>query len=602
MLYHQLKTAWRNLTRRKGYTVINVLGLSLGICSSLVIYLITSHELSFDRFHPDRQRIYRLVAAERNDEDKKEEWLGFMMNPLPLALRNEITGFDNVTEFHHYYASVIVPNGTAEPRRFDAPKWGEDFSPFIIAEPAYFNLFKYDWLAGDPARALNEPFTVVLSEKEARKYFGPLSPEKLIGKDLYYHDIWQNDSLHLTISGIVRDWDKNTDLAFSDFISFPTIAHSFLKDQIHLQHWGNWSPQCQGFVRLANGVTPEQVERQFPAFLKSHVPPYPGHTTLLKLQPLADLHFDSGIRDQYSHKAHLPALYALMGIAAFILIIAAINFINLSTALSIHRAKEIGVRKVLGSGLASLRMQFLVETGLMTLIAVAISVILCYPVLYLFRPLIPAGVQLSVFDPALLLFLLGLALATTLLAGLYPARVMSSWQPAVTLKGQGAIPFNRKSPLRQGLIVFQFTISLIFIICAAVIGDQVRYMLNKDLGFKKDAIITLRPAWHDPADKLALFEGRVRQLAGISAMTTHMETPASKEHSSTWLMRRDAPDFKPAASYEMCDDNYVPSTVLSSSPVTTSDTPTRSGTSWLTKPEPGRWVFDDPKTHWGSPY
>jgi len=557
MLFHQLKTAWRNLIRQKGYTLINVLGLSVGIGASLVIYLVTSYELSYDRFHPDTDRIYRLVAIQR-DEQHKGDGLGFMIRPLPLALRNELTGFDQVTEFHHYYGRVSVPEQEGEPRQFDAAKWGEELSPIIIAEPNYFDVFKYKWLSGNPATALKEPFTVVLTEKEAHKYFGMLSLDQIVGKDLYYGDIWREDSLHVTVTGIVRDWDDNTDLAFSDFLSFSTIDHSWLKQEIDLGHWGNWSPQCQSFIRLAKGVTPQQVERQFPAFIAAHVPPYPGHTTELRLQPLTDLHFNSEYHDQYPRKAHLPTLYALIGIAAFILIIAAINFINLSTARSIHRAKEIGVRKVLGSGRTGLRIQFLIETGLVTASAVLISIPLSYLALSVFHSSIPPGVRLKLAEPAIWIFLIALTIATTLLAGFYPARVLSAYQPALSLKGQGAIQFNRKSSLRKVLIVFQFMISLIFIICAAVIGDQVHYILSKDLGFQKDAIITLRPAWHDPTEKLDLFAGQVRQITAVSGITTHMETPAAKTHSSTWLMCRDAPEVKPAAFYETCDENYVP--------------------------------------------
>lgn len=557
MLLHQLRNAWRVLIRQKGYTVIHVAGLSLGICAGLVIYLITSHELSYDRFHPDAQRIYRLVGQQRDEEHQQEEGLGFMIIPLPLAMRNELSGFDAVTEFHHYYGRVTVPAGSGEPRRFDATRLGEGLSPIIIAEPNYFDLFKYKWLAGNPRNALDDPFTVVLTEKQASRYFGAQSPDRIIGKDLYYGDIFRQDSLHVRVAGIVQDWEGPTDLAFTDFLSFATIAHSWLKDEIHLDHWGNWSPLCQAFVRLSPGVTPAQVERQFPGFVKSHVPPYPGHTIRLDLQPLSDLHFNNNYRDQYPRKAHLPALYALMGIAAFILLIAAMNFINLSTARSMVRSKEIGVRKVLGSSRAAIRRQFLLETGVLMTIALIVSVALSYPALSLFRDFIPSGVRVTILNPSTVLFLLAMALVTTLLAGLYPSRVLSGYRPALVLKGQTATPHGTTGRLRKSLIVFQFTISLLFIICAAVIGNQVHYMLNKDLGFRKDAIITFRPAWHDPADRLNLFAQQVSRIAEVTDVTTHLETPAAARHDNTWIRRRDAPDHSTPASYEICDDHYL---------------------------------------------
>src|ERR1051325_7944296 len=162
MLKNYFKIAWRNIVRHKGYTLINVFGLSLGICASLVIFLITSMELSYDRFHPDGERIYRIVANQRGDQGKVG-YIGGMSNPLPLALRKELTGFERVTEFHNYFARVIVPEGSRAPKIFDAAKRGEEASPIIIAEPEYFDLFKYRWLAGNPASAMSEPYKVVLS-------------------------------------------------------------------------------------------------------------------------------------------------------------------------------------------------------------------------------------------------------------------------------------------------------------------------------------------------------------------------------------------------------------------------------------------------------
>jgi putative ABC transport system permease protein len=311
---------------------------------------------------------------------------------LPVALRGELTGFENIATFHNYYAGVVVPNGSNESKRFDAVKSGEQASPIIITEPQYFDIFKYQWLQGNPKTALTEPFKVVLSENEARRYFGNGPLENVIGKVLLYKDIYMSDSLRVTVSGIVKDWDKNTDFGFKDFISLAIVKHSFLKEEIQLDHWGNWNPTGQALVKLAKGMIAAQVERQFPAFVSRRVPPYPGHQTLLSLQLLADFHFNSLYRDSYSRKADLPVLYGLIAIAAFILVIAAINFINLSTAQSLHRAKEVGVRKVLGSSRASLSAQFLIETLMITVSAVIVSALMANAVISLFRNIIPVGV------------------------------------------------------------------------------------------------------------------------------------------------------------------------------------------------------------------
>jgi len=558
MLKSYFKSACRNIIRHKVSTTINVLSLSIGICASVIIYLITSFELSYDRFYPDGERIYRIVGGEKDNQGKKDE-NGFVIRPLPLAMRNELSGFETVTEFHNYYARVIIPRETGEPLRFDAAKRGDQVSPIIIAEPQYFDIFKYQWLAGNAATSLNEPFKVVLSEKEAYNYFGRMPLINIIGKQILYRDTYVNDSLRLTVSGIVRDRNKNTDLAFDDFISFSTIEHSFLKSMIQLDHWGNWSPTTQGFVKLAKGVTPEQVERQFPQFMAAHLHQSPGHEASISLQPLSDVHFNGAYRDDFTRHAHLPTLYALMGIAAFILIIAAVNFINLSTAQSMVRAKETGVRKVLGSTKASLRLQFLVETFFITSLSVLISIGAVYPILRVFQSIIPTGVAFHPTDPGTILFLLSVTILTSLLAGFYPAIVLSSASPAVNLKGPGIPNMGHGGFLRKALVVFQFTVSLLFIICTLIIGSQIRFIQNKDLGFKKDAIISFRTGWNSPVNKVSLFAEKLRQLSFIDMVSTHMETPAAKWHASTHLDRVDMPGFiAKNASDEMADENFVP--------------------------------------------
>jgi putative ABC transport system permease protein len=349
MIKNYLTTAWRNITRNKVYTAINVLGLALGICACLVIYLITSFELSYDTFHPDKERIYRVVAAFHNPQGATDN-IAAIIPAMPGAMRNEISGFENVTAFYNYPFKVTIHGGDGEAKKFEAAK---DVSDIIITGPQYFSLFKYQWLAGNAKTALNEPFKVVLSETEAQKYFGNIAPQNVIGRNIIY-----NDSLHLTVSGVVKDWAQNTDFIFKDFISFATIQNSFLKNDIDLQHWGMWDYNSQGFVKLAKGVTPAQVSKQFPQFLKAHVKMQPGSRVEISLQPLTDVHFNGIYSDSYSRKAHLPTLYGLIGIAVFILIIAVINFINLTTAQSLRRAKEVGVRKVLGGSKTSLTIHF----------------------------------------------------------------------------------------------------------------------------------------------------------------------------------------------------------------------------------------------------
>ena len=394
MLRSYIKIAWRNITRHKIYTVINVIGLALGICACLVIYLITSYDFSFDRFHPDGDRIFRIVGEIQKTNGEKM----FLNSPMgdDAGIQTQIPGFEVSSGFYDFGAGVIIPENGKASKKFDEGELDAEGLATIITGPQFFDIFKYQWLVGNAA-SLKEPFKSVISEKAARKYFGNLPFAEILGKKMIY-----SDSLEVTVSGIVQDWEKNTDFGFTDFISISSATHSFLKAQIPSEDWTSLSPhRSQAFVKLSKGVTAGQVNGKLAAFIKTHEKNSDHRSNLtMWLQPLTSIHFTSDFHrgddgDNQFRKAYLPTLYALMSVALFILIIAAVNFINLSTAQSIQRAKEIGIRKVLGSGKRSLVFQFLTETLILSLCAVLISVLLVKPVIYFFSDYIPAGVKLA---------------------------------------------------------------------------------------------------------------------------------------------------------------------------------------------------------------
>ena len=550
MFQNYFRTAWRNLVRHKVNTTINVLGLTLGITVCLIIFLLVRFELSYDRFHPDKDRIYRIVAISSGPDGERS--FGFITTALPNGARAEISGFESVAAFDNLYSAVSVPREGRENQVFDEAKRGEEASPIVIAQPQFFDIFHYQWLAGNAATALNDPYKVVLSRKEATKYFGLQSPDHWLGRQLIY-----KDSLRVTVSGIVADWDQRSDYAFGDFISYSTIAHSFLKDEFE-DSWSMWDYDAQSIVKLAPGVTRAQVERQLPAFMARHKKGPKEYKMALALQPLADVHFNEKYEDDFARKASLPTLYGLAAIAAFILLIAAINFINLATAQSVQRAREIGVRKVLGGRRPAIILQFLSEALLIVLIATALALLFADPLLVALRSLLPRGVKLEIFQGPTLLFLAAMVLVTCLLAGFYPARVLSSYQPALSLKGQGVQQLNRKSYLRKSLIVFQFTISLIFIIGTLIIGRQIHYVLNTDLGFDHDAIVIIKAGEGGANDKRAVLAQKFRELPDVQMVTRHMEAPTAKGHPGTFIEIKGTTDRKVDASFDMSDTDYVP--------------------------------------------
>lgn len=547
MLTNYFKIAWRNLAKNKVSSFINMVGLTLGVSTCLVIYLVTSFELSYDRFHADREQIYRLVGKMKYGLGE-ENPAGFVPYAMPMAVREEVSGIETVAAFHNFEATVKIPDGNKEPKVFERRNMEADPAGIIIAEPSYFYIFQYEWLAGNPKTALNEPYQVVLSEKKARKYFGNLLPEEMLGKEVIYMD-----SLRMSVSGIVKDWEKPTDFTFTDFLSFSTIQNSIVKNFVNLNEWNDVWSASQAFVKLSKGVKPAQIEAQFPAFSKSH---FTGAFQFKPvLQPLSDLHFNTEYADNYSRKAHLPTLYGLIGIASFILIIAAINFINLSTAQSFRRAKEVGIRKVLGSDRKSLILQFMSETFILTTFSILFSLLIVPKALAVFESFIPKGVGL-IFTTQTCVFLGIITCVTTLLSGSYPSLILSSYLPVFTLKGQNLQHGGEKGYLRKALIVFQFTVSLMFILGTMLVSRQISFMRHKDLGFQSEAVITLQ-APKGPGNNLPVLYQKIQQLVGVQKAALQIFEPMGLNYGVDKVIYKDKTEQEFDAAYKMGDENFI---------------------------------------------
>ncbi|MGO4288161.1 ABC transporter permease [Chitinophaga sp. RAB17] len=551
MFRNYIKIAWRNLLRNNVYAIINIAGLALGISACLVIFLSVHFELGYDTFHPGKENIYRVVA-ELGSMEKGFHKMASVPDPAPDALAGQFSGVESLAGIHPVSVKAAVKGENGELKKFEAPQRGEGKPDVVITYPEYFRIFSYTWLAGKPTTAFREPSTVVLTASKAAKYFGELSPDQYIGRTVNY-----NDSIPLTVSGIVADLPQNSDLIFSDFISYATAKNTPLKDMFGFDQWGMFGG-TQLFVKLNAGTDTAQVNRQLAVFGNEHIRTAPGGSKLLRLQPLSDIHFNTDYKDDFTRQVHLPTLYGLMGIAAFILIIAAINFINLATAQSVARSKEVGIRKVLGSNRRSLVFYFLTETFILTSIAVVFSLFAVKPLLALFSAFMPNGVALHLFSWPTIVFLLLITLVTTLLSGLYPAKVLSSFHPALSLKGATGQKGNQKGSLRVGLVVFQFTVSLIFIIGSLVMNNQMRYMLNKDLGFKKDEIITIRTNDSYPKTQPGVLAEKISTLPQVTMVSLSEGTPAAQGHWGTNLKSMSKDNAEVDCQLELADDKFVP--------------------------------------------
>jgi len=549
MLRNYIKIAWRNMGRHKVFTFINVVGLALGLCACMVIFLVSRYELSFDNFHPDKERIYRIGSkmkvSSMNDGD--------VPPPVVAALRKELTGIESVAGYFPWYSPAVKIPAAGSTRKFESKP-----DEVIIADSGYFSIFKYEWLAGNPTAALNDAFKVVLTEDKARQYFGSIAPAAMIGKDIIYED-----SLQVTVSGIVKNWTANSDFAKTDFISFATIQSSFLKNTRHLENWQMIKGMGQyfwpvAFVKLAKGATIDRVNAQLNSLVKEKMGQETAKGFVMQLQPLSDIHFNSSYSDESIRKANLPTLYALMAIAAFILIIAAINFINLATAQSLQRAKEIAVRKVLGSSRKSLVFQFLAETFLLCLVAITLAALFVKPVLALFNDFIPKGVQFDITNPATLLFLAAVTVVTSLLAGFYPARIASRYLPVTTLKGASIQKGSESWWLRKALIIFQFSISLGFVIGVLVIGKQIRYMLRSDFGFKTDEIVTLDNwSWQDDINKTKFVSEKIKQIPGVDKVILEFGPPMGWGVNMSGVTYKGKVENKLDVQFDSGDENFI---------------------------------------------
>ena len=543
------KIGWRHLLNDKWYSLINIAGLAVGICASIIIYLITSYEFSFDRFHPDGDRIFRITGESQRPNGDKQ----FLNSPISdvAGFQYSIPGFEAKAALFFIDGKVGIVNDSGQVKNFNSRH------KTIVTEPGYFDIFNYKWLAGNPKNALNEPNRIVLTQNAAKIYFGDIPVDQMIGKMVLF-----DDSLQLSVSGIIKGWGQNTDFGYTNFISLSTAPHSFLKNYIPKDDWSSLSPhKSMAFVKLNRGVTTEQVNEAFTRFIDKNVQLPSGWKLTMQLQPLEKIHFTEdfhrGDDGDNFRKAYLPTLYSMMGISLFILIIAAVNFINLSTAQSMKKAKEIGIRKVLGGKKGDLVLQFLTETFLLTLFAVSIAVILVQPMLSLLDAFIPKGVEFHIFNASTLGFLLLITIITAILAGFYPASILSSYRPALSLKGNAVSKSPSKWNLRKGLIIFQFTFSMIFIIAAIVIGNQIRFMDNVDKGFNTNAIITLNN-WNDNKGKLKVFAEKIKHLPGIDKVLLQGAAPMGFAQAIDNFKHKDGDESSFQVHAEMGDEEYVP--------------------------------------------
>ncbi len=526
MIRNFLKISLRNIWKHKIFSLINISGLAIGISAALVIYLIVDHDLGFDRFQPGRDRIYRIVSH-LNFPGQLIKNQG-VPSPLPVAIKKDIPGIENVSGFQRYNNDTkvkVLGNGTENFKEFRKQ------NDIIFADEQYFDLIPYEWVTGNPD-VLKEPNICVLTLSKAKLYFPNKDPTSVIGKTLVL-----DDSVNMTVKGIVKDINASTDFIFTAFLSYTTIPGSNLKENYGWDEWNSVSSSSQAFIRLSPGTSVAAMEKNLLAVQKAHVKEK-DMDVAYKLQPLSDLHFNQDYRTFSKYTAHKPTLAGLSLVAFFLLILACINFINLSTAQSGSRAREIGIRKTLGSSKAGLVYQFLGETLIITLMAAILSLVIAPVILKIFADFIPAGIQLSFTEkPYLAVFMILLVILMTLLSGLYPSLVLSSFQPIQVMKGSsGGTSNTHRLWLRKTLTVSQFVIAQFLLISTIIVVKQIRFSINKDMGFNKEAIINVGVPWNSPdSAKKEAFLLKLKSIPEIQKVALAGNPPAANGYNTTTM-------------------------------------------------------------------
>jgi putative ABC transport system permease protein len=549
MIQNHFRIAFRTLLANRMYSVINVFGLTVGISTCLVIFLIVQFELSYNRTIPDADRVYRVYTQFSGDFEGTNRGVS---SGVQEAVTTRFTGLSFSFPLLGWSAKVNLSGQKNTQASEQEPR-------IALTTPDYFSIIPtYSWIRGT-ATALLQPGNVVLTIDQAKKYLGNGSPDAWMGQTLHY-----NDSLVVTVAGLIVPEPGKTDFEFTDFISLSTIEATWLKGRFTLNDWQSTNSSAQLFIKLQAATSMTEIEKQLSSLGEESRKHNVDNSWVAsyKLQPLTDLHFNArlGVFD-FSRPAAHPRVLTTLSIVALILVaLASINFINLETARAVKRSREVGIRKVLGSSRGELIWHFLAQSLLLTLAAILVAIPAAEMGLLMFRDFLPPGVALSLLDLPTLTFLGIVLFAVGILSGLYPAFVLSSFLPAIALKNQGYshLGQSRSSLLRRGLIVFQFASAQLLIMGTLVIVSQMDFMLTKDLGFDHDAVVHINPPWQASEEKRFTLKSEIERIPRVSLVSLCQQAPSVKGFSSNVLsLKKNGEEIRKSAIRKFGDTNYL---------------------------------------------
>jgi len=540
-----LKTAWRSIVRNKVFSVINITGLAIGIAASLLLFIVVKYEMSYDTFQKNYKNIYRVVT-----QDKYPDGVTYNSGiPVPAldALRAEFPNVQFAAIDVNSSSQVTIPSTNNR----GGNKFIED-NGFYFCEPQFFSIFNYNWLSGD-ASVLKDPNSVVLGKKTAEKYFG--SWQQAMGKTILL-----NNAVSCKVNGIVDNPPANSDFRITVIASYITVKDNASVFNFY-NDWHNTSSNSQIFALLPASTKMADINKALLQFSKTHYISASKNSVKTNfLQPFSDMHFDRRFESFGDHITSKSTLLTLSFIGILIVLMACVNFINLSTAIAVNRSKEVGIRKVLGSNRDQLFGQIMSETAAIVFLAVLAATGIVYLALPYIKHIASIEEQLNLFTFQTISMLVGIGLLVTLLAGLYPSFVMSKFNPIKALKNKLVSANVQGVSLRRGLVILQFSISQVLIIATAVAVSQMSFIQNADLGFNKEAVLLLSGNTDSISlAKQSAFKQQLLQIPGVQAVSFSSDAPSSDNNWSTNFRFNHLPseNFQFQLSLKFADPDYI---------------------------------------------
>lgn len=544
MLKNYIKTALRNISRNKGFTTINISGLAIGMACCILVLLYTNDEFSFDRYPQQSDQIYRLVMGVTSQE-RGEIQTARTPPPWAPALANDYPEVEDYVRFKTPLVSWLISYEEKDKRFHE--------KGFYFADPSVFEFFNFALIKGYPKTALSEPNTVVLTESAAKKYFGDEDPiNKILRADNTYD---------FNVVGIIKDVPKHSHITFDILASFKTLSTFAIYGGIEYEtfRFMGLAPDNYTYLRLKKGTSSDQFLYKFPQFFEKYISTQMEQLGLKikpQLQPLKNIHLHSNIEAELQANSDINYIYIFSAIALFVLIIACINFMNLSTALSSKRASEVGLRKVVGAYRSQLIIQFLVETIFLTFIALFLAFILVQLLLPLFNYFSGKELSLAFNNPWNILGIIGIVVFVGILSGSYPAFMLSSFQPATVLKG-GVKAGSLNAVLRKVLVLIQFSISIIFIIGTGIVYSQLKFIQNRELGFNKEQVVVL-PFGDPRARQIYLsYENLITQNPNVVAASGVSSLPGGLINNAAIRTEGMAPDQTVLVEFLFGDHDFL---------------------------------------------